>query len=86
MEDKKFLWDGAEDRETLIFRRLKYDDPIEVLKDYSIEELKAVFFKNWHNLDKKSFNFWKLVLEIDDEEFNRKAKKDFKTSIKLWSY
>jgi len=41
---KYFLWDGARDKGTLIFRRMLYDHPALVLKDYSRRELKKILF------------------------------------------
>lgn len=81
-----FLWDGARDRDTLIFRRMLYDHPALVLKDYSRRELKKILFERWHLFDELNLNFWKTVLEVRENEFRRKRRKDFRTAIRIWSY
>ena len=81
-----YEWDGVRDEETVILRRMLYDLPEEVLKDYGREKLKQVFFRRWYQMDSRNLNFWRFILEIDDEEFNRKARKDFRTSCRIWNY
>jgi len=34
---------------------------------------------------KKNLNFWKIILEIDEDEFNRHAEKNFRLANKIFS-
>lgn len=85
-ELKKYLWDGAEGRDTLAYRRMCYDSRENVLRDYSREYLKEIYFKFYYQLDKRSRDFWKTVLGIPEEEVEKKAKKDFREACKIWNY
>ena len=85
-EMKKYLWDGAKDEDTLALRRMCYDSYENVLKDYSVEYLKEIYLKFYYQMDKRNKNFWKIILEISDEEIERKAKKSFREACKIWDY
>ncbi len=88
LEDKerKFAWDGQRSRSVLIARRMAFDDPVEVFRDYGEEVLKEVFFRHYYLLDRRSRNFWKIILEISDEEVEKRAKKSIRESSKIWDY
>jgi hypothetical protein len=82
---QKFAWDRVVSEEELLIRALLYADPIELLKAFSKEKLKEVFLNNLHRFDKKNLNFWKIILEIDEDEFNRYAEKNFRLVNKIFS-
>ena len=82
---QKFAWDRVVSEEELLIRALLYADPLELLKAFSKEKLKEVFLNNLHRFDKKNLNFWKIILEIDDDEFNRYAEKNFRLVSKIFS-
>jgi len=82
---QKFAWDRVVSEEELLIRALLYADPIELLKAFSKEKLKEVFLNNLHRFDKKNLNFWKIILEIDEDEFNRYAEKNFRLVSKIFS-
>jgi hypothetical protein len=67
----KWSWDGAKDRETLIIRRMLYDDPIQVFKDYDL-------------FDKINRNFWKFILKITDEEIGKVARENPHLAFRFW--
>ncbi len=71
---KHLSWDKETDREILLFRQMRWDDPQKLLKQYSKEELRKIFFKFYFRFDRKNKAFWKLVLEIGDEEIEQKTK------------
>ena len=82
---QKFAWDRVVSEEELLIRALLYADPLELLKAFSKEKLKEVFLNNLHRFDKKNLNFWKIILEIDEDEFNRYAEKNFRLVSKIFS-
>jgi len=82
---QKFAWDRVVSEEELLIRALLYADPLELLKAFSKEKLKEVFLNNLHRFDKKNLNFWKIILEIDEDEFNRYAEKNFRFVNKIFS-
>jgi len=82
---QKFAWDRVVSEEELLIRALLYANPIDLLKAFSREKLKEVFLNNLHRFDKKNLNFWKVILEIDEDEFNRHAEKNFRLVSKIFS-
>ena len=81
-----FSWDGEQNQDVIIFRRMMFDSPKEVIKAYGVDKLKEVFWTYWFRFDRLNLNFWKFVLEINDEEFKRKTKGSFRKSIQIWDY
>jgi hypothetical protein len=82
---QKFAWDRVVSEEELLIRALLYANPLELLKAFSKEKLKEVFLNNLHRFDKKNLNFWKIILEIDEDEFNSYAEKNFRLVSKIFS-
>jgi hypothetical protein len=82
---QKFAWDRVVSEEELLIRALLYANPIDLLKAFPKEKLKEVFLNNLHRFDKKNLNFWKIILEIDEDEFNRHAEKNFRLANKIFS-
>ncbi len=87
-EEKEFFWawDRTEDRDTLILRRMLYDNPKEVLKDYGVEKLKEVFVEKYRQFDRRNRNFWKLILKVKDDELEQSAERSFRGPDRLWNY
>jgi len=83
---KKYDWDRVENKEVLIFREMCGEPYEKVIKKYSPEYLKELYFKFYYRMDKRNKNFWKVILEISDEEIKQKAKKSFREACKLWNY
>ncbi len=81
-----YSWDGEENPRVIIFRRMLYDSPKKVLEEYGKEKLREIFWEFWFQFDRRNLNFWKLVLEISDEEFKRKTKGSIRKAIKIWGY
>ncbi|GAB6887047.1 hypothetical protein JCM13304A_05450 [Desulfothermus okinawensis JCM 13304] len=80
-----FAWDKEENEETLLFRRMKWDDPRKILTEYSIDNLKDIFFKFYFRFDKKNIAFWKLILGITDEEVESITKGSFRRNCGIWN-
>ncbi|WP_068550315.1 hypothetical protein [Thermosulfidibacter takaii] len=83
-KELKFSWDKDLTKEKLIVRRMMSDHPKEVLKDYDKNFLKKIFLKNLHRLDKINRNFWKLILEVKESEFNEAAKRNLRMANRIW--
>jgi hypothetical protein len=83
-KEAKYNWDRTQDRETLIIRRMLYDNPREVVKDYGIDYLKKLFTERLHLFDKLNINFWKIVLSVSDEEIEEIKRKNFRFRCQIW--
>ena len=81
-----WAWDKTEDRDTLILRRMLYDNPKEVLKDYGVEKLKEIFVEKYRQFDKRNRNFWKLILKVKDDEVEQSTERSLRGSDRLWNY
>jgi hypothetical protein len=81
-----YNWDYTTDKELLAFREMCGEPYQKVLKKYSPEYLKKLYFKFYYQMDKRNRNFWKIILDISDEEIDQKAKKSFRESCKIWNY
>ena len=81
-----WAWDKAEDRDTLILRRMLYDNPKEVLEDYGVEKLKKIFIEKYRQFDKRNRNFWKLILKVKDGEVEQRTERSLRCSDRLWNY
>ena len=84
-KEKKYAWDNEQSREVLILRRMMYDDPEGVFREYDKNLLKKIFIEQWFKMDKRNRAFWKLILEVDEDEFD-KYKKELRDSIKIWDF
>ena len=82
---QKFAWDRVVSEEELLIRALLYANPIDLLKAFPKEKLTEVFLNNLHRFDRKNLNFWKIILEIDEDEFNNYPEKNFRLANKLFS-
>jgi len=82
---QKFAWDRVVSEEELLIRALLYANPLELLKAFPKEKLKEVFLNNLHRFDRKNLNFWKIILEIDEDEFTRYAENNFRLANKIFS-
>jgi hypothetical protein len=81
-----YNWDKTASEEEILIRRMLYDDPRTLLKNYEKDFLKKLFLKNFYKFDKKNKSFWKLVLDVSDEEIDRITKESFRNSVKIWDY
>ncbi len=81
-----YNWDKTASEEEILIRRMLYDDPRTLLKNYEKDLLKKLFLKNFYKFDKKNKSFWKLVLDVSDEEIDRITKESFRNSVKIWDY
>jgi len=82
----KFNWDGEKNPRVIVFRRMLYDSPEKVLKEYGKEKLRGIFWEFWFQFDRRNLNFWKLVLEISDEEFREKTEGSSRKAVKIRDY
>ena len=85
----KYVWNEFYDTTNEVISRMLFDHPKQVLKDYSVEELKKIFLENIEKFDKRNKNFWQFVLGSSDEEakqFNARAGKGFRDACKIWHY
>lgn len=67
-------WDGVKSEKELLIREMLYGNVEEILKKHSKEELKRVFLENLHRFDSKNIAFWRLILEVSDEEIEQRAR------------
>ena len=79
-------WDGVKSEKELLIRAMLWDDPREVVKRYGIAKLRETFTSNIHRFDRKNKAFWKLVLEVDDDEITRATEENFREAHKVWDY
>ncbi len=75
---KKFSWDGEEGREELLIRAMLYANPLEIAPLFRKEELRRVFLNNLHRFRGKDRSFWKVVLDVSEEELKRYSEKNFR--------
>ena len=85
-KELRYAWDGERNREILILRRMNWDNPIEVYRDYGREKLRKLYRENLHSLTKVNRSFWKVILGISDEEFNRLTRENFRLHYQIWPY
>jgi len=83
---EKYLWDGTKSKDVLVFRKMCGEPYETLLKEYPVEYLKDLYFKFYYQMDKRNRNFWKIILEISDDEIAREAKKSFREACKIWDY
>ncbi|OAG27012.1 hypothetical protein [Thermodesulfatator autotrophicus] len=85
-ETKRWNWDYCNDPELILVRRMLYDNPLDLLKKHEKNILKETFLKNIHFFKRENFTFWKLILDISDEEIKQRTKKSFRTSCEIWRF
>lgn len=79
-------WDGVKSDREITIREMLYEDPRKVLRKHGKEKLRKIFLKHLHRFDKRNISFWKLVLEVSDEEVARASSSNFRETGKIWSY
>jgi len=84
-QELKWSWDGTRDRETLIVRRMLYDNPKQVIEDYGKDYLKKLFLEKIHLFDRVNENFWRVILKVSDEEIDRATKENPRLGCKIWN-
>ncbi|QID33510.1 hypothetical protein [Pampinifervens florentissimum] len=83
---KKYSWDGERSREELLIRAILYANPLEIAPLFSKEELKGIFLNNLHRFHRKDRSFWKVVLEVSEDELKRYSEKNFREGSILIPY
>jgi len=80
-------WDRCDNAETILVRKMLYTDCTAVLKEHSRSELKELFLKKIHLFRRSARSFWKLILEVSDEELKEAAERNFRENIRpsLWN-
>ena len=81
-----FAWDGTTSETEIIIRRMLYDDPRKVIRDYGKERLREIFLKYIHRFDRRNRSFWPVALRIEDEEIARASASNFREACKIWDY
>ena len=79
-------WDGVKSDRELTIREMLYEDPRKVIKKHGRKNLRKVFLKYIHRFDKRNRSFWKLVLGVSDEEYERAIRENFREANKVWDY
>ena len=78
-----FSWDYCGGTETII-RKMIFGTPEDIknlLNEYGKEKIKEIFLENLHRFGPKDRNFYKIILEVDDEILERKSKESFRNSF-----
>ncbi|WP_243694533.1 hypothetical protein [Aquifex aeolicus] len=75
-----FNWDKVKSERELLIREMLYGNVKEVLKKYPRKKLREAFLKNLHRFDAKNRAFWKLALNISDEEVKERTERGFRKS------
>ena len=83
-----FSWDRNASEEVRVFRQMLWGDPREVYETYGPKKLVKIFLIHGHKADRRNFNFWKMILDIQDKdlEVNRNPEKSLRTNCKIWDY
>ncbi|APT74062.1 hypothetical protein [Thermosipho melanesiensis] len=78
-----FNWDYCEGVETIIRKMVlgNLEDFKELLSKYSEKELKEIFLNNLHRFYGKDRSFWKVILEVSNEEIKRKSDESFRNTV-----
>ncbi|SMP15283.1 hypothetical protein SAMN06265339_1378 [Desulfurobacterium pacificum] len=85
-EELKYSWDGNRTKSVLVARRMMYDNPRDVYREYGEEYLKEVFLRHYNLFNDVNRVFWKTILGISDEEIEEKTKGSFRNACKIWNY
>ncbi len=79
-------WDGVKSDREITIREMLYEDPRKVLRKHRKEKLRSLFLEYVHRFDKRNKSFWKLILEVSDEEYERAIRENFREANKVWDY
>lgn len=79
-----FSWDNDKSESTIIFRKMLWDDPVKIYKQYGKNYLKSIFLKFYYKFDKRNRNFWQFILKISDDEINQSNVKNIKRDSSIW--
>ncbi len=75
---KGFSWDGEQAREELLIRAMLYGNPLLVLRLFEEQELKRTFLNNIHRFQRQNRSFWKLILEVSEDELKEYTERNFR--------
>lgn len=80
-----FSWDYCMGVETIIRKMImgNVDDLKWLLNEYNKGKLKEIFLNNLHRFYGKDRSFWKILLEVPDEEIERKSNESFRETSAL---
>lgn len=83
-----FIWDYCFGTETIIRKMVlgNLEDFSELLNKYKENELKEIFLNNLHRFNGKDRSFWKVILEVSNEEIRRKSKESFRKDFALRNF
>lgn len=80
-----YRWDRCEGEETILRMMTlgTIEDVKYLLKKEGKEKLMEIFLRNTRRFHGRDRSFWQVVLEVSDEVFERRAKKNFRNASKL---
>lgn len=75
-----FVWDGCKGNESIIRKMIfgNIEDIRELLKVYGKEKLRKIFLENIYRFNGRDKSFWKLILEVSDEQINLETKRSIR--------
>ena len=76
-EKELYQWDNDVSEETLVFRKLMWEDIKVVLNSYKKSVLKEVFLKYYFKFDRRNQNFWKKILKVKEDEIKKRSERKF---------
>lgn len=79
-------WDGVKGDREILIRKMLYEDPRKVVKEYDKEVLRKTFLEFIHRFDRINRSFWSLILDISDEEIARASASNFREACRIWDY
>ena len=83
-EPERFNWDHCNDELTILVRAMLYGDPCFLLRNFSKDYLKEIYLKKVHLFRGPNRAFWKLMLEVEDEELDRATKDNPREALQIW--
>ena len=72
--------DGVRSEKELLIREMLFGDIENLLPRYPREILRETFLENIHRFDRRNTAFWKLVLDVSDEELEQKTHNNLTSS------
>ena len=85
-ELEEFNWDRYRDKLAIIIRAMLYGAPCFLLQNFPKGYQKEIFLTKINLFRGPNRAFWKLMLEIEDEELDRATKNNPKEALKIWPY
>lgn len=79
-------WDGQKAEEELLIRMMLMGNVFKVLEDHEVAVLRKIFLNNTHRFTRYNRSFWKLILDISDDELDECTEKSFREDCKMFPY